>query len=215
MNDLLINNLAGLLVVTSFMVVVAKQASTASILYAIQSLVLVGIFCAIAQSYHAHELFSWAATAVISKVILLPAILFIYLGKLRDAKAEQPVMHTAWIAILVAVISIGAFYAIAPVQVPLVANLKPALAVSLAHFFIGLLCIVSQRNILKQVFGYCLMENGSSLTLALLAHDAPHLMEIGITIDAIFAVIVMVILARLIYRQLGTLDVQQLTTLKG
>lgn len=215
MNDLLINNFAGLLVVTSFMVVIAKQARTASILYAIQSLVLVGIFCAIAYQYEAHELFAWAATAVVSKVILLPAILFIFLGKMRDAAAEKPLMHTAWIAILVAVISIGAFYAVDPVNVPLVANLKPALAVSLAHFFIGLLCIVSQRNILKQVFGYCLMENGSSLTLALLAHDAPHLMEIGITIDAIFAVIVMVILARLIYRQLGTLDVQQLTTLKG
>ncbi|MGR5298836.1 hydrogenase 4 membrane subunit [Vibrio mediterranei] len=215
MNDLLINNLAGLLVITSFMVVIAKQARTAAVLYAIQSLVLVGIFCVIANSYQAHELFSWAMTAVISKVILLPVILFVFLGKLQDAKAEQPLMHPAWIVMLVALISIGAFYGIAPVQVPLVANLKPTLAVSLAHFFIGLLCIVSQRNILKQVFGYCLMENGSSLTLALLAHDAPHLMEVGITIDAIFAVVVMVILARLIYRQLGTLDVQQLTTLKG
>lgn len=44
---------------------------------------------------------------------------------------------------------------------------------------IGLLCIVTQRNILKQVFGYCLMENGAHLTLALLAPRAPELVEIG------------------------------------
>ena len=42
----------------------------------------------------------------------------------------------------------------------------PALAISFAHFFVGLTCIISQRNILKQIFGYCLMENGSHVTLA-------------------------------------------------
>jgi hydrogenase-4 component E len=65
------------------------------------------------------------------------------------------------------------------------------------------------------VFGYCLMENGSHLVLALLAHKAPELVEIGIATDAIFAVIVMVLLVRKIWRTLGTLDVNQLTALKG
>lgn len=40
------------------------------------------------------------------------------------------------------------------------------------------------------------MENGSHLVLALLAWRAPELVEIGIATDAIFAVIVMVLLAR-------------------
>ncbi|MBF9001430.1 MULTISPECIES: hydrogenase 4 membrane subunit [Vibrio] len=215
MSDLMMNNLAGLLVVTSFLVVIARKAQTAAWLYALQSLVLVGLFVAIAHRYDAHELYSWSVTAFISKVILVPAILFIQLGKMRDAKAEQPLIRPVWIALIVAVISIACLYVIEPVQLPLVASLKPILGVSLAHFFIGLLCIISQRNILKQIFGYCLMENGSSLMLALVAHSAPHLVEIGITVDALFAVIVMVILARLIYAKLRTLDVKQLTVLKG
>lgn len=40
------------------------------------------------------------------------------------------------------------------------------------------------------------MENGSHLVLALLAWRAPEMVEIGIATDAIFAVIVMVLLAR-------------------
>ncbi|MDM8919655.1 hydrogenase 4 membrane subunit, partial [Escherichia coli] len=88
-------------------------------------------------------------------------------------------------------------------------------AVALGHFLLGLLCIVSQRNILRQIFGYCLMENGSHLVLALLAWRAPELVEIGIATDAIFAVIVMVLLARKIWRTHGTLDVNNLTALKG
>ncbi|MCA2016029.1 hydrogenase 4 membrane subunit [Vibrio tritonius] len=215
MSDLMMNNLASLLVVTSFLVVIARKARNAAWLYAIQSLVLVGLFAAIAHRYDAHELYSWSVTAFISKVILVPGILFIQLGKMQDPKAEQPLIRPVWIAFIVAIISIASLYAIEPVQLPMIAELKPILAVSLAHFFIGLLCIVSQRNILKQIFGYCLMENGSSLTLALVAHNAPHLVEIGITVDAIFAVIVMVILARLIFAKLRTLDVKQLTVLKG
>uniref|UniRef100_UPI000EC075E4 NADH-quinone oxidoreductase subunit K n=1 Tax=Escherichia coli TaxID=562 RepID=UPI000EC075E4 len=59
-----------------------------------------------------------------------------------------------------------------------------------------------------------LMENGSHLVLALLAWRAPELVEIGIATDAIFAVIVMVLLAK-IWRTHGTLDVNNLTALKG
>ena len=81
----------------------------------------------------------------------------------------------------------------------MVAGFKPALAISVAHFFLGLLSSLQQRNILKQVFGYCLMENGSHLTLAIMAYSAPELVEIGIATDAIFAVIIMVVIGTRIH----------------
>ncbi|STJ28157.1 hydrogenase-4 component E [Escherichia coli] len=58
------------------------------------------------------------------------------------------------------------------------------------------------------------MENGSHLVLALLAWRAPELVEIAIATDAIFAVIVMVLLARnMAYpRHAGR---EHLTALKG
>ena len=59
------------------------------------------------------------------------------------------------------------------------------------------------------------MENGSHLTLALLAYSAPELVEIGIATDAIFGVLIMTILAVQIYRKLDTLDAASLTSLKG
>jgi hydrogenase-4 component E len=59
------------------------------------------------------------------------------------------------------------------------------------------------------------MENGSHLTLALLANSAPELVEIGIGTDAIFGVLIMSVLAVQIYRKLDTLDAASLTSLKG
>ncbi len=91
---------------------------------------------------------------------------------------------------------------------------RAELALALGHSLLGLLCIVSQRNILRQIFGYCLMENGSHLVLALLAWRAHvNWWKIGIATDAIFAVIVTALLARKIWRTHGTLDVN-LTALK-
>ena len=59
------------------------------------------------------------------------------------------------------------------------------------------------------------MENGSHLTLALMAHDAPELVEVGIATDAVFGVIIMVVLVVQIYQKLQTVDFASLSTLKG
>jgi hydrogenase-4 component E len=107
------------------------------------------------------------------------------------------------------------FIVVGRIQLTAAAPFKPALAVSLAHFFFGELCILTQRNLFKQLLGFCLMENGSHLTLALLAYNAPELVEIGIATDAVFGVIIMVVLGNQIYRRLHTLDTSDLRTLKG
>ena len=59
------------------------------------------------------------------------------------------------------------------------------------------------------------MENGSHLTLALLGVQCAGMVEIGIATDALFGVIVMVVLGNQIYKTLHTLDTSDLRTLKG
>lgn len=213
--SLLVNNLAGLLIITSMLVIAARKPTVSAVLYALQSLVLVLIFVALGNLLGSHELFLWSMTAFATKVILVPVIMYRAFRRLSDPQADGGVLSTATLILIASVIVLLSYFAVAPVQLPMVSELKPVLAVSLGHFLIGLLGIVSQRNILKQVFGYCLMENGAHLTLALLAYRAPELVEVGIATDAIFAVIVMALMARKIHRTLHTLNVQQLTALKG
>ncbi|CNH63721.1 TPA: hydrogenase 4 membrane subunit [Yersinia enterocolitica] len=214
-NNLVVNNLAGLLIITSLLVIIVKKPATSALFYALQSLVLVMIFLVLAETLHAHELYMWSLTAFITKVILVPWIMYRAFRQMGDPKANGGVVGTVGLIFIAAIIILLSYFVVEPVQLPMVSALKPALAVSLGHFLIGLLCIVTQRNILKNIFGYCLMENGAHLMLALLAFRAPELVEVGIATDAIFAVIVMTLMARKIYRTLHTLDVKQLTALKG
>jgi hydrogenase-4 component E len=205
---LLVNNLAGLMMVTSLLVIGAKHPRSSCWFYALQSLVLVLIFFTLSRTLDSAQLLMWSFSALLTKVILVPLIMGFALRKLADPKADVSLIGPVQLMLASAVIVVLCWIVVRPVSLPLLQELKPALAVALGHFLLGLLCIVTQRNILKQVFG-------SHLVLALLAHKAPELVEIGIATDAIFAVIVMVMLVRKIWRTLGTLDVNQLTALKG
>lgn len=212
---LVVNNLAGLMMFTALLVICVRRYRSACWLYAVQSLVLVALFVTLAQLLEARQLLLWSLSALVTKVLLVPLIMGFAFRKMAPTGESSGLFGPAALVLMAAGIVLLCWFVVRPVQLPMVAQLKPALAVALGHFLLGLLCIVSQRTIVRQVFGYCLMENGAHLVLALLAWRAPELVEIGIATDAIFAVLVMVVLARKIWRTHGTLDVSNLTALKG
>ena len=213
----LVNVLGACLIITSMMVVLARAGRTAAWLYSLQSLVLVGVLASLGFVTGSGELFTWSATAFATKVVLVPAILLYALKKIGDdAQADlPPKLNPMKSVALVAVEVFVCFVAVSGIDLPTAAEVRPTLAVSLAHFFIGLTCIVIQRSIFKQIFGYCLMENGSHVSLALLAPEAPELVEIGVATDAIFAVIILAVLVVRMARYAHTLDADDLCELKG
>ena len=211
----LINSLSGLLILTSLLVIETKKMRSAAILYGVQSLVLVLIFLALAVTMQAEQLYLWAASAFVTKALLVPYILILAHRNVGEVEQPQLNVRPAVSLILAAISVIVSFVVINQLDLEIATEFKPALAVSVAHFFFGQLCILTQRNVLKQILGFCLMENGSHLTLALLAYDAPELVEIGIATDAVFGVVIMAILAVQIYKSLHTLDASSLTSLKG
>ncbi len=163
----------------------------------------------------APQLYLWAGSAFLTKAVLVPLILYLALSKVGETTTSLTTVSTPVSIILAALAVVVSFTVVSQIQLKSAAEFIPALAISVAHFFFGQLCIVTQRNIFKQILGFCLMENGSHLTLALLAYRAPELVEVGIATDAVFAVIVLVLLAGQIYRRLHTLDLAELNVLKG
>jgi hydrogenase-4 component E len=209
----LINSLSGLLILTSLLVIEAKTLRMSAIQYGIQSFVLVLIFLALAVTMEAEQLYLWAASAFVTKALLVPYVLA---RAEKNMEGQPPANVKPWPSIALAAISlIVSFIVIDKLQLKIASEFKPALAVSIAHFFFGQLCILTQKNMLKQVLGFCLMENGSHLTLALMAYNAPELVEVGIATDAVFGVIIMALLVVQINKSLHTLDVTQLKSLKG
>ncbi|HVN16928.1 MAG TPA: hydrogenase 4 membrane subunit [Anaerolineales bacterium] len=211
----LVNSLTGLLILTSLLVIEIKRPRWSALMYSLQSIVLVSIFAILAYVTGTNQLYLWAASAFLTKVVLVPWILYTALKRVGDPEKPRNVMGTTFSFLLAAVAVTVSFIVVNQIALKAAEPFKPALAISMAHFFFGELCILTQRNLFKQILGFCLMENGSHLTLALLAFNAPELVEIGIATDAVFGVIIMVVLGQQIYKNLGTLDTADLTTLKG
>ncbi|MFO7248907.1 MAG: hydrogenase 4 membrane subunit [Bacillota bacterium] len=209
-----VNALAVMLILTSMLVVEARKLRVAAYMYSLQSLVLVAIFLSLATFLHAEPLYVWSITALITKAFLVPAFLIRTLKTVGEQTDGETISATAsvFLAVLLVALSFGVVdslqtYAILKIRVPM--------AVSIAHFLLGLLCILVKRNALKQILGYCLMENGSHLTLALMAYNAPETVEIGILTDAVFAVLILTVIAKRLYKGFGTLDTGKHTLLKG
>lgn len=167
--SMIVNNLAGLMMLTSLFVISVKSYRLSCGFYACQSLVLVSIFATLSCLFVAEQLLIWSASAFITKVLLVPLIMIYAARNIPQNIPEKALFGPAMMALLAALIVLLCAFVVQPVKLPMATGLKPALAVALGHFLLGLLCIVSQRNILRQIFGYCLMENGSHLVLALLA----------------------------------------------
>jgi len=211
----LVNSLSGLLILTSLLVIEVRRPRWSALMYSLQSIVLVGIFLVLAYATGAEQLYLWAATAFVTKAILVPWILYRALTQVGDPEKPRSVIGVTGSFLFAAVALAVSYTVVSQIQLEAAEPFKPALAVSMAHFFFGELCILTQRNLFKQVLGFCLMENGSHLSLALLAHNAPELVEIGIATDAVFGVVIMVVLGYQIYKTLDTLDTADLSTLKG
>jgi hydrogenase-4 component E len=102
-------------------------------------------------------------------------------------------------------------------------QLKPALLQapfvmlesSIFLIFIGLFLIISRRKALMQVIGYLVLENGIFVFGVITVVGTPMLVELGVLLDAFVAVFVMGIAIFHINREFGSMDIDQLTALRG
>lgn len=212
----IVNVLGCFLILTSLFVVLTKTPKKAAYVYGVQSLVLISIFIALGAVTGSTQLYTWSFTAFLTKVIFVPGVMLFALKKMGNPDEQLDYVVKPAISVILVMLEVAVCFAVVQqIELPTSDLVKPALAVSLAHFFVGLTCIMGQRSIFKQAFGYCLMENGSHLTLALLAPTAPEIVEIGIATDAIFAVTIMAIIMVRVYKKVGTLDSNELMELKG
>ncbi len=184
--------------------------------YQLQTLLLVIVFFMLSSKYHVNELYWWAIVAFFTKVIFVPIILFYLVEKLNIVNEEEPV-GGFFISVIVAVgfalatsmvlYNVFSLFALLKDQLPLIA--------SNFIFMLGIFGFILRRSLIKQILAYCLFENGIHLSLALMAYNSHEIAEMGILTDAIFAVIIMFILAIRFKNAYGDLDTSRASNLKG
>ena len=204
------------MIITSLAVFGLRNLKLSIGIYAIQTLLLVSIFFMLYSNFNAPQLRIWAIVAFFTKVIFVPGILFWLVKKLDVISEDEPVGGF----FVSPVIAMGFSLAIAMTINPILVEFsliqeKIALIAAVTVFMMGIFGFMLRNSFIKQILAYCLFENGIHLSLALMAYNSHELVELGILTDAIFAVIIMSVLAVRFYKAYDGLDTSKASNLRG
>ena len=204
------------MIVTSLMVFGLRNYKFSIFSYSIQTTLLVLIFLTLSSTHEAHQLFGWAMVAIVTKVILVPFIIFRLVKKLGVTSEVEPVAGFFVSPIIAMGFSLAIAMSIYPIYLKfsLIQEHIPLIA-SITIFMMGIFGFILRKSAIKQILAFCMFENGIHLSLALMAYNSPEIVEIGVLTDAIFAVLIMSVLASRFYKYFGSLDVSKANTLKG
>jgi len=212
----MLDTLAIFMIITSLAVFGFRNLKLSVSFYALQTLLLVSIFGILAAEFDATQLSTWAVVAFFTKVIFVPGILFYLIKKLGVISEDEPVGGFFVSPVIAMGFSLAIAMSVYPIFLEFSLIKEQIMLIAAATIFMmGIFGFMLRNSFIKQILAYCLFENGIHLSLALMAYNSHELVELGILTDAIFAVIIMSVLAVRFYNAYASLDTSKATNLRG
>ena len=197
--------LAICMIVTSLAVFGLRSLKLSIIAYAIETLLLVSIFFLLSEKFNAEQLKTWAIVAFFTKVLFVPGILFWLIKKLGVVSEDEPVGGFFVSPVIAMGFSLALSMSIHPIFLKFSLIKEEIMLIAAGTvFMMGIFGFMLRNSFIKQILAYCLFENG--------IHE---LVELGILTDAIFAVIIMSVLAIRFYKAYDSLDTSKASNLRG
>src|SRR5512134_4058954 len=206
--------LAGSLVLVSFMLLYQDRLYALLNVYALHAFVLALSVASQAYAQDAPQLYITAAIALVFKAIFIPLALhrmIVRLGIHREIETVVGIGPTMLLGIGLVALSMVVILRVTPEADPLA---REDLAFALSVLLLGLLMMVTRRNVVSQVVGFMSLENGLVLA-ATGAKGMPFVVEISVAFSILIAFIVIGIFLFRIRERFDTVDVHALDRFRG
>jgi len=182
--------------------------------YGLQSIVL--SFAAAVVALHEHEAGLWvlAALTFLVKGIGIPYGTRHFLIE-RFALKRDVALSTGLSSSLIlgAFLTAFAFLAIRPGTVPDALVSQATVPISTAVILLGGLCMVVRRHTIAQLIGWLIIENGVFLGAITIVATFPFIVEAGVFLDLVAAVLIMIAFVSGLARQLAEASAPELRQL--
>jgi hydrogenase-4 component E len=206
--------LAGSLVLVSFMLLYQDRLYALLNIYALHALVLALSVASQAYAQDAPHLYITAGIALVFKAIIIPVTLhrmIVKLGIHREIETVVGIGPTMLLGIGLVALSMVVILRVTPEADPLA---REDLAFALSVVLLGLLMMVTRRNVVSQVVGFMSLENGLVLA-ATGAKGMPFVVEISVAFSILIAFIVIGIFLFRIRERFDTVDIHALDRFRG
>ncbi len=210
----IIDDLGALLLFTMILILAAGQIYRAIYAVAAQSLLIAIAAAVLATATGNTDLWVIAGITLTVKTIVLPWVLHRVVRRMnvrREVEPVIPVAATLALAVMVVVMSFHLSATLGPVNQAITGN---ALPVGIALTLLGVLVMATGKTALNQMVGLFASENGIFFTAMAVTQGMPLIIEIGVILDVILAVLVMAIMV-LRVRSTVDADIAGLDRLKG
>jgi hydrogenase-4 component E len=205
---------AGGLLLASVGIVWRRELSAMVQLLAWQGLALSALPIAEGMYLHDMALILVGLAVIVLRVALLPWLLARAVGsEAVDRRESTPVVNTTASLLAVAVLTVTAFAVSQPVV-----DLEPtpatrAVPAAFAVILIAIFVMVIRRRALSQAVGFLMLDNGIAAVAFLTTAGVPVIVELGASLDVLFAVLILGVLTGRVRHLYGDTDLDQLKEL--
>ena len=183
-------------------------------MFALQSFVLALLAALISIYAGSHELFGVSVALLVVKGVMIPRVLNRAVAKIGLARVAAPYLGTTPALIICGILTILAFYVMTPIAASNPLPTADAIPLAFAGVLIGFFIMVNRRRAVTQILGFLMLENGIFLLALLATYGVPFIVEIGVFLDVLVAVLIMEVFVYHIKDNFDSIDVGELGKLK-
>lgn len=144
---------------------------------------------------------------------VLPHLMRRSLTRAGQTRETQPLVNIAASLLTAAGLTLLAYAAARPLVELNPSPATRALPVGLAVVLIGFFALVTRRRAISQIVGFLLLDNGITATAFLATSGVPLIVELGVALDLLLAVLVLQLLTLRMRTAFGDTDLDDLREL--
>jgi hydrogenase-4 component E len=160
------------------------------------------------------HLYLSAGLTLALKVVLLPWILHRLIRRLEVYWDSEPLLNISGTMLVGLLVVVFAFGLAQPIAAFASTATHSSIGIALAVVMLSFVTMITRRKAMSQVVGFLSMENGLFFGAMSATYGMPMIVEFGVALDVLVAVLVLGIFFFQIREQFDSLDLYHLESLK-
>jgi hydrogenase-4 component E len=210
----ILNTLAALFLLLAFAMLAQRRVVALVNLLAFQGALLCAATLLLAyRTGQTHLYFSTLLTLAL-KVVFLPWLLHRLIRRLGVYWDSEPLINPTGTMLLGLLIVIFAFGLAQPIAALASTATRNTIGIAVAVVLLAFLTMITRRKAMSQVVGFLSMENGLFFGAMSATYGMPMIVELGVALDVLVAMLVLGVFFFQIREQFDSLDLHHLESLK-
>jgi hydrogenase-4 component E len=149
------------------------------------------------------------------KVFLIPRLLHRTFANVEDVVEKDFYLNIPILILMSCMLVVFSYFTLSGISALNQGHVNLQVVNAFSVVLIGFFFMISRKKALGQIIGYLVMENGIFVTAIFSTHGMPFIVDIGVFIDMITAVLIMGVMVVQINDKFDSININNLRNLKG